>query len=141
MELLKKNGIISLLLIFIMTMIGCGNKAPKNIDEEIYNKSVEMLAYTERCFNNDTETTDELYGEYEKWTRELCEKQNRERTEEEKEVIRRIVGAGWELHRYKVLNVQIALDDYKKCVKEAKELLNIPANKDSNEVWDKIKEK
>ena len=41
MELLKKKGIISLLLVFIMIMIGCGNKAPKNIDEEIYKKSVE----------------------------------------------------------------------------------------------------
>lgn len=141
MELLKKNGIISLLFIFIMTMIGCGNKAPKNIDGEIYKKSVEMLAYTERCYDNNTKISDELYGEYEKWTRDLCKEQNRERTDEEKEIIRRIVGAGWELHRYKVLNVQIALDDYKKCVKEAKELLNIPTNKDSNEVWDKIKDK
>lgn len=138
---MKKNGIISLLFIFIMTMIGCGNKAPKNIDEEIYKKSVEMLAYTERCFNNDTETTDELYGEYDNFVSEVCKKQNREITGEEKKAVNRIAGAGWELYRYKVLNEQIALDSYKRCIKEAKELLNIPTNKDSNEVWDKIKDK
>ena len=141
MALLKKKGIIGLLFIFIISAIGCGNNTPKDIDDAIYKKSVEMLAYTERCFNNDTEATDELYGEYDNFVSEVCKKQNRDITEKERKAVNRIAGAGWELYRYKVLNAQVALDDYKRCIKEAKELLNIPIDRDSNEVWDKIKDK
>ena len=141
MALLKKKGIIGLLFIFIMSAIGCGNNTPKDIDGAIYKKSVEMLAYTERCFNNDTEADGEKYEDYVKFLNDIYKKQNRNKTKKEAKIAEKITASAWESYRYKVGNFQTALDDYQKYVKEAKEYLSIPIDRDSNEVWDKIKEK
>lgn len=143
---MAKKGIVFLLFVFIMSFIGCGNSVttsniPKDIDAEIYKKSVEMLAYTERCFNNDIDAEGEKYEEYSFSLSEIYEKQNRKQTEREGIVSENIVSAGWEAFRYKKANKQDSLDYYKENIKKAKEALDIPVDKDSNEVWDKIKNK
>lgn len=141
MALLKKKGIIGLLFIFIMSVIGCGNNTPKDIDDAIYKKSVEMLAYTERCFNNDTNADDEKYGIYSEEVLEICKSRGKDITDKERDAVQLIALAGLKLLYYQTGNEQEALDYYNQHIKDAKKALNIPTNTDSNEVWDKIKDK
>lgn len=128
-----------------MSFIGCGSVAtsniPKDMDEEIYKRSVEMLAYTERCFKNKTEANGDKYEEYSEDVTDICEIQNREVTDKERDTVGYIALAGLKLLYYQTENKQDALDYYKEHIKEAKEALDIPVDKDSNEVWDKIKNK
>lgn len=143
---MKEKGIIFLLFIFIMSFVGCGNSVttsniPKDMDEEIYIRSVEMLAYTERCFNNHTEANGEKYEKYSEELKQICKQQNREMTDKEMNSSDYVILAGLKLLYYQTENKQDALDYYQKHVKEAKELLNIPVDKDSNEVWNEIKNK
>jgi predicted small lipoprotein YifL len=123
MKRFKVLATVSLILILLVSVTGCGLNRPGNIRKDIYTGTIEKVRIIDQSHKENKPLTKEQIEDISNFVMETSKKEDL--TNEEKMVVSKLLDVTANYNKYINNQNEVALERYNKTIKELKEQLGI----------------